>query len=133
MMTSAEARRKAKQLLFAASAMMAWQSWSRDAGGGRPSRAYGPTPAPSNAGKSVSLHSSDPTSCTFATARRMERRQIGDGSYLYFHLPGASGQLPDNVQQDADTGRNRFTWAVGNELDGKVGLRISKAAVIRGI
>ena len=29
--------------------------------------------------------------------------------------------------------RKRFSWAVGNDLDGKVGLRKSKAAVIRGI
>ena len=29
--------------------------------------------------------------------------------------------------------RKRFTGAVGNTVDGKAGLRISKAAVIRGI
>ena len=33
----------------------------------------------------------------------------------------------------SSTARKRFTWAVGNDLDGKAGLRKSKAAVIRGI
>ena len=53
-------------------------------------------------------------------------------------LPAGSRRRPPEVILMVTVGElyrsaSDFKWAVGNEVDGKVGLRKSKAAVIRGI